>query len=101
MLEVFPRSIEGYGWITFERVDPVEEQYKECMDIIRSLNTTSLSENKINKYEQQLIRYSNYIHELQNEINDIKLENLRLKEELRIFRNDILDNYEKTVDNHR
>ena len=120
MLEVFPRSIEGYGWITHERVDHVEEQYKECIEIIRSLYNpnknehtylsgnnwnpnyqTTSNNNNIKEQNNQLIRYRNYIHELQHQIEELKLENMKLKEELKIFRDDILDNYKKTIDNYR
>ena len=83
MLEVFPRSIEGYGWSSCDS------------------NISDIDKKTINKYEQQLVRYSNYIQELKDEIVNIKIENVKLKEELKILRDGILDNYEKTVDNHR
>ena len=79
MLEVFPRSIEGYGWASSNSSDDYET----------------------NEIKKQLIRYKNHIDELQYQIEVLKLENFKLKEELNIFRDDILDDYEKTVDNHR
>ena len=59
MLEVFPRSIEGYGWA--------------------SSNSNDESNDEIKK---QLIKYKNYIDELQYKIKVLKIENLKLKEEI-------------------